>query len=131
MRSRRAENTVRVLLTRSAALVIAAVLVNLSTVGANAADPSPPPSSDPGRSIAVSVPPDPVQFKPGETGVVQLRVVNPGTDSVRVKVIGRGLTLGDEGKIAINDGPDPLWGDKADFPTGPIQLGQNGFAYCG
>ena len=126
MRPRRAENTARALLTRSAALVIATILVNLSTVGANAAGPSPSPTA-PGRSIAVSVPPDPVQFKPGVPGVVQLRVVNPGTTSVRVSVVGRGLTLGDEGKIAINDGPDPLWADKVDFPAGPIRIPAQGY----
>lgn len=125
MRSRRVEIDLRGLLTRASAVFALVAVVNLPTVRASAADASPSPSA--GRSIAVSVPADPVSLTPGQSGVVQLRVVNPGTTPVRVKVIGRGLTLGDEGKITINDGPDPLWGDQVDFPTGALTIPAQGF----
>ena len=92
MRSRRVDVATRLLLTRSAMVVALIGVFSLGGVSANAADPSPSPSV--GRSIAVSVPPDPVSLGPGQVGVVQLRVVNPGTTPVRVTVTGRGLTLG-------------------------------------
>jgi hypothetical protein len=123
MRSRRVDVAVRLLLTRSAMVVALIAALNLGETSANAADPSP--SGE--RSIAVSVPPDPVPLEPGQVGVVQLRVVNPGTAPVRVRVTGRGLTLGDEGKITINDGPDPLWGDEVRFPSGPFTIPAQGF----
>src|SRR5439155_8538712 len=125
MRSRRVDIASRLVLTRSAMVVALIGISNLGGVSANAADPSPSPSVE--RSIAVSVPPDPVSLRPGQVGVVQLRVVNPGTTPVRVKVTGRGLTLGDEGEITINDGPDPLWGDKVHFPSGPFTIPAEGF----
>jgi len=125
MRSRRVDVASRHLLIRSAMVVALIGVLNLGGVSANAADPSPSPSV--GRSIAVSVPPDPVSLGPGQVGVVQLRVVNPGTTPVRVRVIGRGLTLGDEGEITINDGPDPLWGDEVHFPSGPFTIPAQGF----
>jgi hypothetical protein len=125
MGSRQVDVPLRVLLTRAAAVVMVAMaaVASLPAAGANAAEPSP----SAGRSIAVSVPPDPVSLTPGKVGVVQLRVVNPGNTPVRVRVIGRGLTLGDEGKITINDGPDPMWGDKVDFPTGPLTIPAQGY----
>jgi hypothetical protein len=125
MRSRRVDVALRLLLTRSAMVVALIAALNLGETGANAADPSPSPSGE--RSIAVSVPPDPVPLEPGEVGVVQLRVVNPGTTPVRVRVTGRGLTLGDEGEVTINDGPDLLWGDAVRFPSGAFTIPAQGF----
>ena len=122
MRSGGVDTALRTLCRTAAAAVLAAVVV-LPATGARAADPTPSPSpSAPPRSIAVSVPPDPVTLTPGKEGTVPLRVVNPGTTSVRVRVIGRGLTLGDEGKVTLNDGPDPFWGSRADFPTQPLTV---------
>jgi hypothetical protein len=92
---------------------------------AAAATPSPSPSD--GRSIAVSVPPDPVSMTPGHTSVVQMRVANPGDVPVRVTIVGRGLTLGDEGTITIQDGPDPLWDDNVAFPSGAVKVPANGY----
>jgi hypothetical protein len=84
-------------------------------------------SGSAGRSIAVSVPPDPISLSPGKTGIVRLRIVNPGPKRVRVNVVGRGLTLGDEGKVSIDKGPDPLWADKAHFPSKPFNVPAEGF----
>jgi len=125
MRSRRVDVALRVLSTHAAMVVALIAVLNLGGVSANAAGPSPSPAV--GRSIAVSVPPDPVSLGPGQVGVVQLRVVNPGTTPVRVTIAGRGLTLGDEGKITINDGPDPLWGEAVRFPSGPFTIPAEGF----
>jgi hypothetical protein len=125
MRSRRVDVAVRLLLTRSAMVVALLAVLNLGETSANAADPSSSPSVE--RSIAVSVPPDPVSLGPGQVGIVQLRVVNPGPTPVRVKVTGRGLTLGDEGEVTINGGPDPVWGDEVHFPSGPFTIPAQGF----
>jgi len=125
MRSRRVGIDLRALLTRASAVCALVAVASLPTVAASAAGPSASPVA--GRSIAVSVPPDPVPFQPGKSGVVKMRVVNPGTTPVRVRVTGRGLTLGDEGKITINDGPDPMWGDRVQFPAGPLRIPAQGY----
>jgi hypothetical protein len=80
-----------------------------------------------GRAIAVSVPPDPVSLKPGQVGLLHLRVVNPGPTRVRVTVVGRGITLGDEGRIAIDKTPDPFWDKRVHFPSHPITIPAVGY----
>jgi hypothetical protein len=101
------------------------ITILVSLVGASAYAAGSPGSA--GRSIAVSVPPEPVSLSPGKTGIVRLRVVNPGHTRVRVSVVGRGLTLGNEGKVAINKGPDPLWANKTHFPQKPFNVPAQGY----
>lgn len=123
MGSRRVGVGIRHLLIYSTAMAV--VLVAVSSLGAVRAYAAASPS--PGRSIAVSVPPDPVSLKPGHVGTVQLRVVNPGLSPVRVKVTGRGLILGNEGKVTIKSTPDPLWQNRVNFPAGPFTIPALGF----
>jgi hypothetical protein len=125
-RSRRVP-PLRALLSHSVVLVSALVLLVTGGARAAASGSSATPSTAPGRSIAVSVPADPVPFKPGQTEVVKLRVVNPGTRPVRVTITGTGLTLGDEGKVTVTNSPDPLWADNAHFPSGPYRIPANSY----
>ena len=74
------------------------------------------------RSIAVSVPPDPVSLTPGETAAIPIRVLNPGTAPVIVTVRGEGITLGDNGTTAFTGAPDPLWAGRTSFPRGDITI---------
>src|SRR4029077_3220154 len=90
----------------------------------------PTPSSGPGgpRSIAVSVPPDPVSLNPGETAPVAIRVLNPSASPVTVTVTGEGITLGDNGTTSFTGKPDPLWGDRTTYPRGAITIPSQHFA---
>jgi hypothetical protein len=90
----------------------------------------PSPSSGPGgpRSIAVSVPPDPVSLNPGETAPVAIRVLNPSASPVTVTVTGEGVTLGDNGTTSFTGKPDPLWGDRTTYPRGAITIPAQHFA---
>ena len=80
-----------------------------------------------GRAIAVSVPPDPVSLKAGQVGLLHMRGRQPGAEARRVTIVGRGITLGDEGKIAIAKTPDPLWGRRVHFPSHPITIPAVGY----
>jgi hypothetical protein len=122
MGSRRIGTGLRLALIHSTAVAIAVVMVSVGGVRAYAAA-----SPTPGRSIAVSVPPDPVSLKAGHVGTVQLRVVNPGLAPVRVRIEGRALTLGNEGKVTVKDSPDPLWNNRVRFPPGPFTIPAQGF----
>jgi hypothetical protein len=74
------------------------------------------------RSIAVSVPPDAVTLKPGETAAIPIRVVNPGASPVTVTVKSEGITLGDNGTTAFTGKPDPRWAGRTAFPPGDIAI---------
>ncbi len=87
---------------------------------AAAASTSPVPSGP--RSIAVSVPPDPVSLNPGETGAVAIRVLNPSATPVTVTVKSEGITLGNNGTTAFTGEPDSLWSDRTRFPSGAITI---------
>ncbi|MDP9233567.1 MAG: hypothetical protein M3P01_03335 [Actinomycetota bacterium] len=114
----------RVPVTYAAALAVAlGAVMSYGVASAYAAGTSP----KAGRSIAVSVPPDPVSLKPGQVGRLHLRVVNPGPTPVRVTIEGRGLTLGDQGKIAIDKTSDPLWDHRVLFPSHPITIAAVGY----
>ena len=79
------------------------------------------------RSIAVSVPPDPVSLTPGETAAIPIRVLNPGTAPVIVTVRGEGITLGDNGTTTFTGTPDPLWEGRTVFPRGDITIAAQHF----
>ncbi|MEA2637451.1 MAG: hypothetical protein QOE18_508, partial [Chloroflexota bacterium] len=91
------------------------------------AAPSPTPSLGVPRSIAVSVPPDPVALHPGESAAIPIRVVNPGTSPVTVTVKSEGITLGDNGTTAFTGRPDPLWAGRTVFPNGDITISAQHF----
>jgi hypothetical protein len=95
-------------------------------LGVSAA-PSPTPLLDVPRSIAVSVPPDPVTLHPGETAAIPIRVLNPGTSPVTVTVKSEGITLGDNGRTTFTGKPDPLWAGRTAFPTGDIAISAQHF----
>jgi hypothetical protein len=90
-------------------------------LGVSAA-PSPTPGLAGPRSIAVSVPPDPVTLTPGETAAIPIRVLNPGESPVTVTVKSEGINLGDNGTTAFTGKSDPLWAGRAAFPPGDISI---------
>jgi len=96
------------------AAVMAAVLLAPLTA---AAAPSPAP-----RSIAVSVPSEPVPFHAGDTGRIMIRVLDPTQAPVTVTVTGMGVELGDNGKVTFTGAPDPAWVNQADFPAGSLVI---------
>jgi hypothetical protein len=67
--------------------------------------------------LAVSVPADPVVLTPGKTSTIRIRVLNPGTRAVTVRISGRHVDLGDNGAVAIGTSPDPLWNGRVQFPS--------------
>jgi hypothetical protein len=78
------------------------------------------------RSLAVSVPPDPVPVAAGARVRTAIRVVNPGTRPVTVVVRGHGATLGDDGKITMASG-DPGWQGRQRFPVNPLTVPARGY----
>jgi len=87
-----------------------------------AAAPSPTPSLNGPRSIAVSVPPDVVTLRPGESAAIPIRVLNPGSSPVTVTVKSEEITLGDNGTTSFTGKPDPLWAWRTAFPPGDITI---------
>jgi hypothetical protein len=87
-----------------------------------AAAPSPTPSLNGPRSIAVSVPPDAVTLLPGESAAIPIRVLNPGSSPVIVTVKSEEITLGDNGTTSFTGKPDPLWAGRTAFPMGDITI---------
>jgi hypothetical protein len=69
------------------------------------------------RPLAVSVPADPVPLAPGKTSTIRIRVLNPGTKPVTVRITGHHVDLGDNGAVSIGSGPDPLWNGRVQFPS--------------
>jgi hypothetical protein len=87
-----------------------------------AAAPSPTASLDGPRSIAVSVPPDPVTLHPGDSAAIPIRVLNPGSAPVAVTVKSEEISLGDNGTTSFTGKPDPLWAGRTAFPPGEIAV---------
>jgi hypothetical protein len=110
--------------TAGAVAVVAAVAVAPFAAFA-ASSPSPAPSTP--RSIAVSVPADPVQLDPGETSPIRIRVLNSGSTPVAVTVKGEGINLGDNGTTSFTGAPDPQWAERTDFPPGHLNVPAQGF----
>ena len=103
---------------RVAGAVLAALIATMvSTVPADAATAA---TSKP-RPLAVSVPAEPAPLRPGMTGTIPIRVVNPGTAPLSVRLTGRRVMFGDDGRITIA-GRDPLWDGRVDFPVGTITI---------
>jgi hypothetical protein len=111
---------------RVARLLSAVVGASLLFVGMTAAVlAAPGPQADP-RSLAVSVPPDPLVVVPGNIAIIPLRVVNPGTAPVNVTISGRALEFADNGGVSLGSGPDP-WQGLVDFPAGPLLIPAQGY----
>jgi hypothetical protein len=79
------------------------------------------------RTIAVSVPSDPVPLSPGETSQIPLRVVDPTSRPVIVTVTGRAVTLGDNGQVGFSSAQEPTWIAQAQFPSGDLTVPAMGF----
>jgi hypothetical protein len=79
------------------------------------------------RTIAVSVPADPVALSPGETAQIPLRVVDPTPRPLVVTITGRAVTLGNNGQVGFNAAPDPTWATRAQFPSGDLTVPAMGF----
>jgi hypothetical protein len=88
---------------------------------------SPPTAVPAPRTIAVSVPSEPVPLSPGETSQIPLRVVDPTPSPVIVTVTGRAVTLGDNGQVGFTSAPDPTWATRAQFPSGDLTVPAMGF----
>ncbi len=73
------------------------------------------------RPIAVSVPSEPAELGAGHIGTVPIRIVNPGSTRVTVKISGRGVSLGDDGRATMTD-RDPIWDGRVEFPSQPIAI---------
>lgn len=91
-------------------LAVVLTLLCLAAVSAIAAGKAGP------RPLAVSVPADPVVLAPGKVSTIRIRVLNPGTQAVTVRISGRHVDLGDNGAVAIGTAPDPLWNGRVQFP---------------
>jgi hypothetical protein len=102
-----------------AVLVAVSLLAATSAVNAAAAGPKPVGAA---RALAVSVPPDPVPIKAGSSAKTLARVVNPNDVPVTVTISGRALSLGDNGKVAVGNGPDLRWAKLVNFPTGELTI---------
>ena len=74
------------------------------------------------RALAVSVPPDPVAIKGGSSAKTLARVVNPNNSPVSVTIAGRELSLGNNGKVTVGQGPDLRWQKLVRFPTRELTI---------
>ncbi len=92
---------------------IVTILISLSSINGLAATP---------RSIAVTVPAQPVSLNPGETSQVDIQVFNLGTTPVAVTVKGMGIVLGNNGKVRLTGAPDPQWSSRTVFPSGGLAV---------
>ena len=109
-----------------AGVVAAVVAALVAPIGAVAAS-SPSPGPNTPRSLAVSVPADPVPLVPGDTSPIHIRVLNPGSTPVTVTVKGEGVTLGDNGTTRFTGAPDPQWAGNTDFPPGDLTVPPQNF----
>jgi hypothetical protein len=109
-----------------ASVIAIAAGIAFVPLGVSAAS-SPTPGLSGPRSIAVSVPADPVSLTPGETAPIPIRVLNPGATPVTVTVRGEGINLGDNGTTTFTGRPDPIWAGRTDFPPGDITIAAQHF----
>jgi hypothetical protein len=80
-----------------------------------------------GRSLAVSVPPEPTPIVAGGIATIPIKVLNPGNRPVTVTITNRGVELGDNGAVTIGAGPDPRWQGQVVFPAAPVTIAAQGF----
>jgi hypothetical protein len=106
--------------------VIAALAAALCAAGAAHAGGTAKPVGGQ-RALAVSVPADPVEARPGRILRTLIRVVNPNDAPVPVVVRSRALSLGDDGRVTLGSAPDPRWGSRARFPAGVLRIPAQGW----
>ena len=82
------------------------------------------------QPLAVSVPAEAAALKPGATGTIPIRVVNPGAQPVSVRIAGRKVAFGDNGRVVVA-GVDPAWEDRVEFPDGPVTIAADGYRDVG
>jgi len=105
---------------RPAALLFAvAALLGTSVAAADAGTAKPVGAV---RALAVSVPPDPVPIKAGSQAKTLVRVVNPNNRPVTVTVTDHALSLGNDGKVSIAPGHDPVWAHAVHFPPNHLTI---------
>jgi len=80
------------------------------------------------RSLAVSVPPEPTPAPKGATQRIPIRVVNPGNQPVSATISQRRLRLGDNGRVSIGTGADPIWGSRVSFAPSEVTLPARAYA---
>jgi len=111
-------------------LALSIVPAGAATPDAFRAAPSPADTGQPDappRSLAVSIPSEPVQLPPGGTTTIPLRVINPGDRPVTVTITGRQLHFEDNGHLRIGTTADPKWNDRVEYPQGPQVVPARGF----
>jgi hypothetical protein len=101
------------------ALAIAATFLVgvVPSVGATGAAPA--------RSLAVSVPAEPIQVVKGVTARIPIRVVNPGNQSVTVTISPRLVLLGDNGRVTIGSSAAPDWQGRVRFDPPGATIGSH------
>lgn len=100
----------------AAVLAAASLLVAASTAAAG-----PKPVGGP-RALAVSVPPDPVPIQAGTRARTLARVINPNGTPVSVTIAGRELSLGNNGKVTVEQAPDKRWRKLVHFPRRELTI---------
>lgn len=73
------------------------------------------------QPLAVSVPSQAASLSAGATGTIPIRVVNPGSTPVAVRITDRKVVFGDNGHVVIA-GVDPVWAGRVELPAGPITI---------
>jgi hypothetical protein len=109
----------------SPAAIVAALAAGCLLLGASAGLAHA--GSGGGRTLAVSVPADPIAIAAGRSTRSLVRLVNPGDAAVRVTIESRELSLGDNGKVSIGGGPDPRWQHRARFPSRLLTVPARGY----
>ena len=110
---------------RMASIAIGLVATVVWPIGVLAATPSAAHKAP--RSIGVSVPPAPVSVSPGQTATIPIRVVNPGSTPIDVRVVGQGVNLLDNGLVQFTGAPDPVWSPHTVFPSQYLTVPAGGY----
>lgn len=102
--------------------LVATVLATALAVASTAAAGGSAKAVSGARTLAVSVPADPVPARVGGVARTLIRVVNPNGFAVTVVIRSRTLALGDDGKVSIGAGPDPRWSGRVRFPANALRI---------
>lgn len=108
------------------AAVIGSALLIPSTM-ASAAATAPADATAGNSGLTVSVPPSATPIHPGQDSTVSIRVINPGSDPVRVTLSDRGAELGDNGSVHLQGAPDPKWAGRVTLPAGELTIPAQGY----
>jgi hypothetical protein len=103
-------------------VIAAAALAVCVVSSASAAFAADPPTTDGNRVLGVSVPPDSLNLKPGDTKTIDVKITNAGSRAFPVTIEGRALHLGDDGAVSIDGSNDVRWENQVDFPHGELMI---------